>query len=126
MSRDIPSYFGAQALLTNSQISAKRRLPHGHSSLEGELTKKDTVDVCGPFALCMKKLRTERKMTQGDIVRATGLERGYVSNLESGKIKHPRMATVARIANSFEMKLSEFIAYIEEQFPEFTSSSRPK
>jgi transcriptional regulator with XRE-family HTH domain len=90
------------------------------------MAKKDNVEICGPFALCMKRLRLERKMTQGDIVRATGLERGYVSNLESGKIRHPRMATVARVASAFGMKLSEFFAYLEEQFPEYASSSLPK
>ncbi len=88
------------------------------------MVKKNRADDCGQFAACMKKLRTKHKMTQGDIVRATGLERGYVSNLESGKIRHPRMTTVARIAGSFDMKLSEFFAYMEKQFPESLSSSR--
>ncbi len=57
-------------------------------------------------------------MTQGDIVRATGLERGYVSNLESGKIRHPRIETVAKVASAFGMRLSEFITYWEEQLSE--------
>lgn len=90
------------------------------------MVKKHRADDCGPFAACMKKLRTKRKMTQGDIVRATGLERGYVSNLESGKIRHPRMTTVARVAGAFDMKLSEFFAYLEKQYPESILSPRLK
>lgn len=53
-------------------------------------------------------------MTQGDIARATGLERSYVSNLEAGRIKYPRVHTVDRIAAAFGMKLSELIIYCEK------------
>ncbi len=77
------------------------------------MAKKSSPDPGLSFAVCIKKLRTEYNMTQGDIVRATGLERGYVSNLEAGKIRHPRIVTVIRVANAFGMRLSEFIIYCE-------------
>ena len=75
------------------------------------------------LGVCMKQLRAKKGMTQGDIVRATGLERSYVSNLEAGKIKHPRIHTVDKIAQAFGMKLSEFIIYCEKVHSDFPSSS---
>ncbi|MGB7295351.1 MAG: helix-turn-helix transcriptional regulator [Candidatus Aminicenantales bacterium] len=75
------------------------------------------------LAVCMKKLRAKKGMTQGDIVRATGLERSYVSSLEAGKIKHPRMHTFNKIAMAFGMKLSELIIYCEKIHSKFSPSS---
>jgi transcriptional regulator with XRE-family HTH domain len=67
------------------------------------------------LAICMKELRAKKGMTQGDIVRATGLERSYVSSLEAGKIKYPRVHTVDKIAMAFGMKLSDLIIYCEKK-----------
>jgi transcriptional regulator with XRE-family HTH domain len=75
------------------------------------------------LAVCMKELRAKKGMTQGDIVRATGLERSYVSNLEAGKIKHPRIYTVDKIAMAFGMKLSDLIIYCEKIHAGFSSPS---
>ena len=41
----------------------------------------------------LKRIRMQKKMTQGDIVRATGLDRGYVSSLENGK-RNPTLANI--------------------------------
>jgi transcriptional regulator with XRE-family HTH domain len=76
------------------------------------------------LGICMKQLRAQKSMTQGDVVRATGLERSYVSNLEAGKIKYPRVHTVDKIAAAFGMKLSELIIYCEKVFLEPPSSAR--
>jgi transcriptional regulator with XRE-family HTH domain len=54
---------------------------------------------------------------------ATGFKRSYVSSLEEGKIKHPRIHTVDKIAKAFGMKLSEFIIYCEKLHSDFPSSS---
>lgn len=88
------------------------------------VTKNGIPDNSGRLiAICMKELRAKNGMTQGDIVRATGLERSYVSSLEAGKIKHPRINTVDKIAKAFGMKLSDFIIYCEKQHSNFPSSS---
>lgn len=90
------------------------------------MPKKTPTDVGQSLAVCMKKLRARYNMTQGDIVRATGLERSYISNLEAGKIKHPRILTAAKVARAFGMKLSEFIIYCERLHSNFPQSSRRK
>jgi len=37
------------------------------------------------FAENMKKIREIKKMSQGDIFRATKIDRAYICNLETGK-----------------------------------------
>ena len=64
----------------------------------------------------MKTLREKNDNTQGDIFRATGLERGYISRLESGKIRYPKLHTINKLAKFFGLKISEFIKYAEEDF----------
>jgi transcriptional regulator with XRE-family HTH domain len=86
--------------------------------------KTRVVDDSGKaLAICMKMLREKHRMTQGDIVRATGLERSYVSNLEAGKIKYPRINTLYKIAAAFGLKLSDLIIYCEKIHPKFPASS---
>lgn len=66
----------------------------------------------------IKTLRQKHDNTQGDIFRATGLERGYVSRLESGKIKYPKLKTIDKLSKFFGLKISEFIKYAEEEHKE--------
>ena len=63
----------------------------------------------------LKKLREKRGMTQGDIYRATGLDRSYVSSLERGEIPYPRLNMIYRIAAAFNMTCSEFVAFLENE-----------
>ena len=56
----------------------------------------------------MKRIRTKKKMSQGDIARALEVDRGYISNIENGK-KNPTLATVARIANALGIPADELL-----------------
>jgi transcriptional regulator with XRE-family HTH domain len=49
------------------------------------------------FAKNMKKLREAKGMSQGDMHRATGIDRAYTSNLEAGK-QNPTLETIAKLA----------------------------
>ncbi len=51
------------------------------------------------FAKNMKKLREAKGLSQGDIHRATGIDRAYISNLEAGK-QNPTLETIAKIAEA--------------------------
>lgn len=66
----------------------------------------------------IKTLRERNGNTQGDIFRATGLERGYISRLESEKIKYPKLQTIHKIAKFFGLEISEFIKHAEENYDE--------
>ena len=47
-------------------------------------------------------------MTQGDIHRATGMDRGYISRVESG-LKNPTIFNLEKIANALGVKPDELL-----------------
>lgn len=58
------------------------------------------------FGKNMKKIREANKMSQGDIYRATKIERAYISNLESGK-QNPTLETIAKIAKALGVEIGD-------------------
>ena len=58
------------------------------------------------FATNMKSIREEKNMSQGDIYRATKIERAYISNLEAGK-QNPTLETIEKIAEALGVEVSE-------------------
>ena len=58
------------------------------------------------FASNMKRVREAKKMSQGDIFRATGIERAYISNLEAGK-QNPTLETIEKVAKALGVEVSE-------------------
>jgi len=58
------------------------------------------------FAENMKKIREAKKMSQGDIFRATKIDRAYICNLEKGK-QNPTLETIEKIAKALNVKVSE-------------------
>lgn len=45
----------------------------------------------------IKRIRTEKGMSQGDIYRATGMDRAYISRIESGYV-NPTISILNKIA----------------------------
>ncbi len=60
------------------------------------------------FAKNMKKIREVKKMSQGDIYRATKIERTYISSLESGK-QNPTLETIAKIAKALGVSTDKLL-----------------
>lgn len=56
----------------------------------------------------MRKIRTRKKMSQGDICRALGVDRAYISNIESGK-QNPTLSTNEKIAKALGVKIDELL-----------------
>jgi len=56
----------------------------------------------------LKKIRTQKKMSQGDIARNLGVDRGYISNIENGK-KNPTLATVDKLAKALDVPANELL-----------------
>ena len=56
----------------------------------------------------LKRIRTEKGITQGDIVRSLGVSRSFVSNIENGKT-NPTLATIAKIANAVGVSVDELL-----------------
>lgn len=56
----------------------------------------------------MKRIRTKKNMSQGDIARALEVDRGYISNIESGK-KNLTLATIQKLANALGVSPDELL-----------------
>ena len=56
----------------------------------------------------MKRIRTRKKMSQGDIARALDVDRGYISNIENGK-KNPTLATIKKLADALGISADELL-----------------
>lgn len=56
----------------------------------------------------LKRIRTEKGISQGDIVRALKMDRAFVSNIENGKT-NPTLATIAKLAKALSVNIEELI-----------------
>ena len=60
------------------------------------------------FAENMKKIREAKGMSQGDIFRATKIDRAYICNLETGK-QNPTLETIEKIAEALGVTIDKLL-----------------
>lgn len=60
------------------------------------------------FGENMQRIRLEKGMSQGDISRKIGMDRGSVSNIENGK-RNPTLSTVEKIAKVLGVNTEELV-----------------
>ncbi len=65
-------------------------------------------DSAKKLALNMKKIRARKHMSQGDICRELGVDRAYISTIESGK-QNPTLSTIERIAKALGVSVDELL-----------------
>ncbi len=56
----------------------------------------------------LRKIRTKKKMTQGDLASALNVDRAYISNIENGRM-NPTLSTLEKIAGALGVATSELI-----------------
>ena len=56
----------------------------------------------------LKRIRTQKGISQGDIARALDVSRGYISTIENGKT-NPTLSTIARLAGVLEVTNDELL-----------------
>ena len=56
----------------------------------------------------IKRIREKKGMTQGDIYRANGMDRGYISRVESG-LKNPTISNLEKIAKALGVTPDELL-----------------
>ncbi len=56
----------------------------------------------------LKRIRTQKGISQGDIVRSLGIDRAFVSNIENGKT-NPTLATIAKLAKALGVPIEDLI-----------------
>lgn len=72
------------------------------------MTIAKSKTISREFGKNLKKLRVQRKMSQGDIAHALGIHRSYISGLERG-IRNPTLTNIERLAKALEVELSKLL-----------------
>ena len=57
----------------------------------------------------IRKLRQQKGWTQSELSRRSGVKQGVLSDIESGKTKHPRCDTLAAIAEALEVPVEKLM-----------------
>jgi len=60
------------------------------------------------LGLNLKRIRTKKGITQGDIARSLEVGRGFISTIENGKT-NPTLATIAKLAKAVGVSIDELI-----------------
>lgn len=56
----------------------------------------------------LKRIRAEKGISQGDIVKSTGIDKAMISNIENGKT-NPTLATIAKLAGALGVSVGELM-----------------
>jgi len=56
----------------------------------------------------LKRIRTEKDISQGDIARELGVDRGFISTIENGKT-NPTLATITKLAKAVGVTTGELL-----------------
>jgi len=60
------------------------------------------------LGLNLKRIRTKKAISQGDIARELGVSRGFVSTIENGKT-NPTLSTISKIAKALNVSTNELL-----------------
>jgi len=56
----------------------------------------------------LKRIRTSKGISQGDIARSLEVSRGFVSNIENGKT-NPTLTTIAKLAKAVGVSVEKLL-----------------
>ena len=56
----------------------------------------------------LKRIRTEKGLSQGDIVRRLGMPKSFVSSIENGKT-NPTLSTITKLAKAIGVSVGELM-----------------
>ena len=60
------------------------------------------------LGLNLKRIRTKKAISQGDIAHELGVSRGFVSTIENGKT-NPTLSTIAKLAKALNVSTNELL-----------------
>jgi len=60
------------------------------------------------MGLNLKRIRTKKAISQGDIARELGVSRGFVSTIENGKT-NPTLSTISKLAKALNVSTNELL-----------------
>lgn len=83
--------------------------------MEKPLTKRQLdISLEGLFGNVLQQLRKEKGFSQEELGLESGYHRTYISMLERGK-KSPSLKTIFQLAETLDVKPSEFIERIQKE-----------
>jgi transcriptional regulator with XRE-family HTH domain len=56
----------------------------------------------------LKRIRTQKEISQGEIGRLLGVDKGFISNIENGKT-NPTLTTIAKLAKAIGVSTNELL-----------------
>ena len=65
------------------------------------------------LGITLKALRAEKGVSQEKLALSTGIDRRYMSDIENGR-RNISLELIEKLAEYFDMKVSEFVRKIEE------------
>ncbi len=60
------------------------------------------------FGQKLREIRLKKKLSQGDIARALGVHRSYISGLERG-VRNPSLLTIQKVAKAININAKDLI-----------------
>jgi len=60
------------------------------------------------LGLNLKRIRTKKGISQGDIAKQLGVSRGFISTIENGKT-NPTLATIAKLAKAVGISINDLL-----------------
>ncbi|MSR71601.1 MAG: XRE family transcriptional regulator [Candidatus Taylorbacteria bacterium] len=60
------------------------------------------------LGLNLRRIRTKKGMSQGNIARALGVSRGFISTIENGKA-NPTLSTITKLAKALGVSADELL-----------------
>lgn len=78
-----------------------------HSSIVVVMARTSSQQKLGKR---LKQLRKEHSLTQEKLSELTGLDRGYISDVERG-VRNPSVRNISRLAKGLSIKISELMDY---------------
>ena len=82
------------------------------------------VKVVLNFGKALRRIREKRGLSQGDVFRCSGLERTYISRIESGLIEDPRISTAVILARALGVSVDELVREAEQAAQEESDSTK--
>jgi len=64
------------------------------------------------FGLRVKKIRTEKKISQEDLAELSGLHRTYISSLERG-VRNPTLTTLISLSKGLNIEINEMLKELD-------------
>lgn len=61
------------------------------------------------FAMNVKRLRTQRGLTQAELAKKTKVSQAFIAQLETGEQTNPKLDTVRRLAKALKTSVGELV-----------------